>query len=237
MSLTDALQILFWLAVALIDRLLGCSRLLARPVGNHAARRGRSAAYGRAGRSLWRDPGIDFSGGSGSRTVRIEGRPGAAIPLCRRARHRFAALRVGSRCGRHEWRVKWGHEVHTEVFGTRLAWALGYFAEPTYFVASGTIEGARDLRRAKACIDEQHRFTDARFELSEPGVEQAFRRARLGLARQPVRRHARAERLEDPDDADVELGQQGCPRRRARIEHRHLRVSPEPRSRSAKRAT
>lgn len=25
-----------------------------------------------------------------------------------------------------EWRVKWGQEVHTEVFGTRLAWALGY---------------------------------------------------------------------------------------------------------------
>jgi hypothetical protein len=75
---------------------------------------------------------------------------------------------------RREWRVKWGHEVHTEVFGTRLAWALGYFAEPTYFVGSGTIEGTRDLRRAKACIDEQHRFTDARFELSEPGVERHF---------------------------------------------------------------
>ena len=127
-----------------------------------------------------------------------------------------------------EWRVKWGHEVHTEVLGTRLAWALGYFAEPTYFVRSGTIEGARDLRRAKACLDEQHRFTDARFELSEPGVEQAFRRARLGVARQPVRRHARAERLEDPDDADVELGQQGRPRRGARIQHGDLRVSPEP---------
>ncbi len=114
----------------------------------------------------------------------------------------------------HDWRVKWGQEVHTETFGTRLAWALGYFAEPTYFLASGTIEGTRDLRRARACIDAEQRFTDARFELSEPDVETAFRRARLGVARQPVRRDARAERLEDPDDADVELGQQGRPRRR-----------------------
>jgi hypothetical protein len=73
-----------------------------------------------------------------------------------------------------EWRVKWGQEVHTETFGTRLAWALGYFAEQTYFIPSGTIEGTHDLRRAKECIDEQHRFSDARFELSERGVERHF---------------------------------------------------------------
>ncbi|HUQ87243.1 MAG TPA: hypothetical protein VM096_06770 [Vicinamibacterales bacterium] len=73
-----------------------------------------------------------------------------------------------------EWRVKWGQEVHTETFGTRLAWVLGFFSEPTYFIPSGTIEGAQDLRRAKTCIDEQHRFTDARFELSEPDVVRHF---------------------------------------------------------------
>ena len=73
-----------------------------------------------------------------------------------------------------EWRVKWGQEVHTEVFGTRLAWALGYFAEPSYFISSGVIEGARDLKRAKECIDEQGRFTNARFELSEGGVQKHF---------------------------------------------------------------
>jgi len=73
-----------------------------------------------------------------------------------------------------EWRVKWGQEVHTEVFGTRLAWALGYFAEPTYFVRAGSIEDTRELRRARACIDELDRFTDARFELSERDVERHF---------------------------------------------------------------
>jgi hypothetical protein len=72
------------------------------------------------------------------------------------------------------WRAKWGQEVHTEVFGTRLAWALGYFAEPSYFITSGEIHGAKDLTRAKDCLDDHCRFTDARFELDEPGVVKHF---------------------------------------------------------------
>ena len=72
------------------------------------------------------------------------------------------------------WRVKWGQEVHTEAFGTRLAWAAGYFVETTYFVPKGRIEGADDLQRAKACIDEDGRFRDARFELDEHGVVKHF---------------------------------------------------------------
>jgi len=70
--------------------------------------------------------------------------------------------------------VKWGQEVHTEVFGTRMAWALGYFAEPSYFVSSGAIRDARDLRRAAECIKDGGRFTEARFELSESGVAKHF---------------------------------------------------------------
>ncbi|HEX8028817.1 MAG TPA: hypothetical protein VF491_10170 [Vicinamibacterales bacterium] len=72
------------------------------------------------------------------------------------------------------WRAKWGQEVHTEVFGTRLAWALGFFAEPSYLVSAGTITGATDLRRAKACIDEHGAFSEARFELDEKGVTKHF---------------------------------------------------------------
>jgi hypothetical protein len=73
-----------------------------------------------------------------------------------------------------EWRVKWGSEVRTETFGTRLAWALGFFSEQTHFIPEGEITGTRDLRRARACIDEHHRFTEARFELSEDGVVKHF---------------------------------------------------------------
>jgi hypothetical protein len=70
--------------------------------------------------------------------------------------------------------VKWGSEVRTETFGTRLAWALGYFAEQTHFIAEGEIHGARELRRARTCIDDQRRFTEGRFELSEAGVVKHF---------------------------------------------------------------
>jgi hypothetical protein len=73
-----------------------------------------------------------------------------------------------------EWRVKWGQEVHTEVFGTRLAWALGFFAEPSYFVPSGVIEHATGLKRAVECVDEGGRFREARFELCESGVIKHF---------------------------------------------------------------
>ena len=72
------------------------------------------------------------------------------------------------------WRVKWGGEVQSETFAVRVAWACGYFAEVTYFVASGRIGGASDLRRAKACIADDGSFCDARFELDDPAVRKLF---------------------------------------------------------------
>jgi hypothetical protein len=73
------------------------------------------------------------------------------------------------------WRVKWGPEVRSETFAVRLAWACGYFAEVTYFVPAGTIDGVPEkLQRAAACIDEGCRFIDARFELEEQAVRQMF---------------------------------------------------------------
>ena len=72
------------------------------------------------------------------------------------------------------WRVKWGDEVRSENFAVRLAWACGYFAETTYFVAEGRLEEVRDLQRARSCIDEQCRFVDARFELDDPAVKKLF---------------------------------------------------------------
>jgi hypothetical protein len=72
------------------------------------------------------------------------------------------------------WRAKWGAEVNAETFAVRLAWACGYFAETTYFLREGTIEGAENLQRASACLDETCRFTDARFELDDPTVRKHF---------------------------------------------------------------
>lgn len=83
---------------------------------------------------------------------------------------------VSVRDGRgRTWRVKWGDEVRSETFAVRVAWACGYFAEVTYFLQSGTIEGAADLSRARACIDERTgAFCDARFELDDPAVKKLF---------------------------------------------------------------
>ena len=73
------------------------------------------------------------------------------------------------------WRVKWGNEVRAETFAVRFAWACGYFAEITYFVSSGTINGAHDLRRTRECLNpDTGTFSEARFELDDPGVKKLF---------------------------------------------------------------
>ena len=74
----------------------------------------------------------------------------------------------------HRWRVKWGGEVHSETFAVRVAWACGYFSEVTYFVKSGDIHGASDLRRARDCVEADGAFCDARFELDDPDVRKLF---------------------------------------------------------------
>ena len=58
-----------------------------------------------------------------------------------------------------QWIVKFGGENHGEVFVSRLIYAMGYVTEPAYFVASGTIRGAHDLRRAKPFLAKDGSFT------------------------------------------------------------------------------
>ena len=72
------------------------------------------------------------------------------------------------------WRVKWGDEVRSENFAVRLVWACGYYAETTYFVPAGSIEGATSLQRARACIADDCTFRDARFEADDPDVRKLF---------------------------------------------------------------
>ena len=82
---------------------------------------------------------------------------------------------VAARDGRGRlWRVKWGHEARPESFATRFAWACGYFAEVTHFVAEGTIEGATGLTRARDHIGQDCRFREARFKLEDPEVRMLF---------------------------------------------------------------
>jgi hypothetical protein len=72
------------------------------------------------------------------------------------------------------WRVKWGHEAKPESFAVRVAFACGYFAEITHYVASGQIEGVTDLTRARKCVDEDGHFESARFEIEDPSVRMLF---------------------------------------------------------------
>jgi hypothetical protein len=72
------------------------------------------------------------------------------------------------------WRVKWGHEARPESFAVRIAWACGYFAEVTHYVAAGTIDNVGTLSRAKTCIDDAGRFCEARFELEDRNVRMLF---------------------------------------------------------------
>jgi hypothetical protein len=170
MSWSDALQILFWTAVSITAGfwlVFGYWRLkseLKRRREGEPPLRSRRVV-------IWRDPGDvskrDLAAGPGQPP-----RP----PFQFMEEHDSGSqpcVSIRDATGR-EWRVKWGSEVRTETFGTRLAWALGYFAEQTHFLAEGEIHGARELRRAKACIDEECRFVEARFELSENGVVRHF---------------------------------------------------------------
>ena len=66
-----------------------------------------------------------------------------------------------------QWTVKFGGEVHGDVFASRLLHALGYLTQPTYYAAGGTIGGAHDLKRAKAFIGRDGSFRFARFKLHD----------------------------------------------------------------------
>lgn len=123
---------------------------------------------------IWRDPGpieeLNLSHGPGGSDVEPRG------PFRFLEEHLTGSqpcVSVADARGRR-WRVKWGEEVRSENFAVRLVWACGYFSEVTYFVRSGTIEGAKDLQRASTCVGPDRSFVDARFELEDSAVRKLF---------------------------------------------------------------
>src|ERR671916_95975 len=125
-------------------------------------------------KTLWSDPGaveqLNFHAGPG-------GPDGAPAPpfefVTEHSTGSNPCLSVRDARGR-VWRVKWGDEVRSETFATRMAWAAGYFVEVAYFIPEGRIEGAAELTRARECVGEDCKFADARFELDEEGVTKLF---------------------------------------------------------------
>ena len=170
MSWSDALQILFWTVLSIVAGtwiVFAYWRLLSEWKRRREGRprlRSQHAA-------IWRDPGDVSRRDLGKGPGQPPRPPFSFLEEHDTGSQPCVSIIDGS--GR-EWRVKWGSEVRTETFGTRLAWALGFFSEETHFIAEGEIIGTAELRRAKDCIDEQQRFTEARFELSESGVVKHF---------------------------------------------------------------
>src|SRR5689334_4423846 len=120
---------------------------------------------------LWHDPGtvenLDMrSGPGGSKSVPVP--PYRFLEEHDSGSQPSVSVKDGA--GRR-WRIKWGQEVRSETFAVRLAWACGYFAEITHFIASGTLESCGPLSRAASCVDEHGAFVDARFELDDPAVD------------------------------------------------------------------
>ena len=120
--------------------------------------------------AIWRDPGdverLDLYAGPG-------GPDGAPQPPFTYLEEHFGGSRpcVSVRDARgRRWRLKWGDEVQVEALATRLAWAVGYFAETTYYVQQGRVEQVGELKRAGSCLDNAGAFTAARFELEEEDV-------------------------------------------------------------------
>lgn len=119
---------------------------------------------------LWRDPGNiaakDLFGGPGGRA----GAPRAPFTFVDEdISGTKPKLRVRDAAGR-TWNVKFrvddqqGDEVQSEVAATRIAWALGYFAEATYFVPAGRIQQLPKLERKSPHLSGAGEFTGARFE-------------------------------------------------------------------------
>ena len=153
---------------------MACVQLIWFVVGAYKIRSAGPRPLVASRHSIWSDPkvveALDLGAGPG-------GMDGAPLPPFRFIEEHLtgsqACVSVDDARGR-TWRVKWGDEVRSENFAVRLVWACGYYAETTYFVPSGTIDGAAGLQRAKPCIQDDGAFADARFELDDPAVKKMF---------------------------------------------------------------
>jgi hypothetical protein len=119
---------------------------------------------------IWRDPGpiekMDFAGSMGYAVTA----PRAPFQFEHEDKTGTQPkLFVRDAAGAH-WNVKFGYEVKPESFCWRLVHATGYFAEPSFFVARGRIEGLQPLTRKSDWLGADGTFRDARFQWRDPGI-------------------------------------------------------------------
>lgn len=111
---------------------------------------------------LWHDPGniaaLDLYDGQGG----AEGQPAAPFKFesedMRGTNPKFDARDAKGT----KWRVKLGDEARPEVVASRLLWAVGYFVNDDYVIASARVEGLHLERKDKLAREGQ--IEEARFE-------------------------------------------------------------------------
>jgi hypothetical protein len=124
----------------------------------------------RTERILWREPGAVGKADLGGTVV--SGIPSPKAPFT--FVHEDMAgtqpkLLVKDSAGT-TWNIKFGNEVRPECFTWRLPRAIGYFVEPSFYIASGKIEGMQKMQRQTPSLKADGRFTDARFQYRDPAI-------------------------------------------------------------------
>lgn len=119
---------------------------------------------------LWRDPGpvasIDFMRPAGG-----VHRPAEPLEFIKEDTDGTSAKVLVRDAKGIVWRIKGGPEARAEAFLTRFVSALGYFAEPTVFMAKGRMEGVnRALGRASYFVNQDGSFTWASLEYRDPNA-------------------------------------------------------------------
>lgn len=69
------------------------------------------------------------------------------------------------------WAIKFGFEVKPECFTWRLPVAVGYYVEPSYYIASGMIEGLQPMKRTSPSVQPDGHFKDGRFQIRDPNFK------------------------------------------------------------------
>jgi hypothetical protein len=111
---------------------------------------------------LWHDPGaisaLDLYDGQGG----TDGQPVAPFKFEEEDMHGTNPKFDTRDANSTKWRVKLGDEARPEVVASRLLWAVGYFVNDDYVIASARVEGLRLERGEKLAKGEQ--IEEARFE-------------------------------------------------------------------------
>ena len=125
-----------------------------------------AVAFAAEGAVLWRDSGpvqsLDLAGGPGGAAKA----PQPPFVFSHEETGGTSPKVVVTDSRGVKWIVKFGEEVKAENFASRIVWAAGYFADPTYYVRQGKLQSVGALGRAAQFIKDGY-FENARFELND----------------------------------------------------------------------